>query len=347
MKRKMQAIVFRRPDEIAVESFELPPPEKNEMIVKTLYTMVSTGTEIRVLAGEYGSKDKFPFIPGYSAVGEVAEAGKAVKGYGKGSLVSCRNPLPVPGINSMWGGQAGFHRCSAEGEDRPVILPGNAKPLDYVIAEISAISLRGAEAADPARGETAVVIGQGLIGAFSAAWLNLRGCRVITADIEESRLERSYSYGAAAAVNIKEESGAEKLKALLDGGADIVVESSGTTPGMRTACGLLKAVPRESGAASSCGGKRPRLVFQANYIEEIPVNPSHLFPVEAAEIITPADRTMHDRMRAVEAIRRGGIRAEDFIRTIAGFTEAPEAYRRLRDDRANNFSLVFAWSSMP
>ena len=43
-------------------------------------------------------------------------------------------------------------------------------------AEISSISLRGVEAARPKPGQTAIVLGQGIIGAFSpAAWLRVKG----------------------------------------------------------------------------------------------------------------------------------------------------------------------------
>lgn len=194
---KTKAIVFSKPNEITLGDFELGSCAATDIVVRTLYTMVSSGTELRVLAGHYGAAEKFPLVPGYSVIGEVIAVGDKALGFRIGNLVSGRNPRPVKGVNSHWGGQASCHVYPTNGEDRCVLLPDGAKPLDYVIAEISAISLRGVEAAAPKQGETAVVFGQGMIGAFSAAWLHARGCHVIVADLEQGRLDRALAWGAA------------------------------------------------------------------------------------------------------------------------------------------------------
>jgi len=46
--------------------------------VRTHYTLVSSGTELRVLGGHYGAKEKYPVIPGYSVVGEVVAVGPSL-----------------------------------------------------------------------------------------------------------------------------------------------------------------------------------------------------------------------------------------------------------------------------
>ncbi|MFA7345538.1 MAG: zinc-binding dehydrogenase [Terrimicrobiaceae bacterium] len=350
MSQKIQAIVFKGPGEIAMGQFELGPCGPTDIVVRTLYTMVSTGTELRVLAGHYGAAENFPLIPGYAVIGEVTAVGKDVKGYRVGDLISGRNPHPVPGIKSQWGGQASQHVYVTTGENRPVVLPSGAKPLDYVIAEVSAISYRGVQAAEPKPGETAVVLGQGVIGAFSAAWLHARGCRVIVADLEPGRLERALAWGASAAVNIAEGNATERILSLCDGGADIVVESSGTSAGARLACQLVRRKPQAFTGdyrvepISFYSGQWSRLVFQANYLEEIPINPFGFFAGEGLTILTPADHGIEDRQSAVEELRRGVIRASDFVQRVVPFADALLAYPALRDDKNNNFSLVFDWT---
>jgi len=86
-------------------------------------------------------------IPGYSVVGRVSETGSEVRGWRKGDLVSGRNPLPVPDINSLWGAQASHHRYKITGYDRPVKLPPGVQPWDFVTAEVAAISWRAVTAA--------------------------------------------------------------------------------------------------------------------------------------------------------------------------------------------------------
>ena len=96
--------------------------------------------------------------------------------------------------------------------------------LPYSAAEVAAISLRGVEAADPKEGETALVIGQGMIGQFSAMFLKLRGAKVVVADIDQNRLDESLKAGVSAAVNLSEKGAEERVARLGNGGFDIVVE---------------------------------------------------------------------------------------------------------------------------
>jgi len=103
MERTLEAIVFPRPGEVKIGTFALPPCGPEEVVVKTRYSLVSTGTELRIWAGHYGAADKFPLIPGYSLVGEIVEVGEKITGFAVGDLVSGRNPLPVPGIQQYWG----------------------------------------------------------------------------------------------------------------------------------------------------------------------------------------------------------------------------------------------------
>ena len=138
-----------------------------------------------------------------------------------------------------------MHALPTSGEDRAVLLPPGAVPLDYVITEIASISQRGAEAANPSPGEVAVVVGQGLIGALSAAWLRAAGCHVIVTDFEQSRLDRALKGWAHAAVNGRESDAEARLQALLDGGVFL-------TPGDRSLDGRQKSVRAlQSGALRS------------------------------------------------------------------------------------------------
>jgi len=69
-----RAIVFPGVNQIEIRDVTVPPPGETEILVQTLYSMVSTGTELRVLAGEYGAKDAFPLFPGFSSIGRVMQA---------------------------------------------------------------------------------------------------------------------------------------------------------------------------------------------------------------------------------------------------------------------------------
>ena len=109
----LEAIVFPAPGEVALRELQLGPCRPTDIVVKTHYTMVSSGTELRIWGGHYGAAGKFPLIPGYSMVGEVISVGAEAHGFRVGDLITGRNPLPVPGIHSQWGGQASHHASAA------------------------------------------------------------------------------------------------------------------------------------------------------------------------------------------------------------------------------------------
>ena len=349
MNLKAKAIIFTGVNKVAVTECALGKMKPTDIIVRTHYTMVSSGTELRVLAGHYGADKKYPLIPGYSSVGEIVEVGSDSNGFRIGDRVSCRNPNPLPNIQTQWGGQSNIQIHTTTGEDRPVLLPAERDILDYVAVEISAISLRGVTAAAPKPGETAVVLGQGLIGSFSAAWLNACGCRVIVADLEDKRLERAKRWSAAT-INAADKDAEARIQALCNGGADIVVESSGTTKGAMMAFSLVRRKPQNYGTDYKVEPIQfyhddwPRLIMQANYLEPVTIDPFNFFPGEGVTMLSPSDRGIEDRQKAVDQFRRGTIKATDFLQNIVSFTDAPEAYAALRDDKNNNFSLAFNWT---
>jgi len=350
MTRTLRAITYTDLNQIAVKEYELGEMSPTDILVETRYTMVSTGTELRILAGHYGAAKNYPLVPGYSSVGTVIEVGAEVKGFRVGDNVSCRNPKwTVKGVNSMWGGQSSLQVQATSGEDRPILLPYDADLLDYVAVEISAISLRGVTAAAPKPGETAVILGQGLIGTLSAAWFAAAGCRVIVTDLENSRLQRAAARSYAT-VNVGDADAEAQIQTLCNGGADIVVECSGSAKGAEMAYRLVRRKPQNYSndykvePIQFYHGDWPRLVMQANYLDEVTINPFTFVAGEGVTILMPSDRGVEDRQMAAEQFRRGVIKSADFVQTISSVADAPAAYAALRDDKKSNFSLVFDWS---
>lgn len=342
------AVVFTASNEVAVGAVTCAVCGPTEVVIRTRYSTISPGTELRMLAGHYGAGGQYPFVPGYSAVGEVIEVGTEANGWRVGDWVSARNSRPFAEGKGLWGAHSAINVLSTTSTDRPVLLPAGADPLAYVLVEIGAIPLRGVEAAAPKAGETAIVIGQGLIGALSAAWLVRAGCRVAVVDFEESRLARARLNGVALTVSPADPDLTERLKVFTNGGADIVVEASGSTPGVELARSLLRRKPQNYSKEYAVepiqfyGGDWPRLVFQANYLETIPWNPDHTAPGEGVILITPRDRGTEERQRVVEHVRSGRFEAKSFIDAIIPYDRAPEAYAGLL--KRTLFSAVIDWT---
>ncbi|CAN5453840.1 hypothetical protein BH09VER1_BH09VER1_36320 [soil metagenome] len=137
---------------------------------------------------------------------------------------------------------------------------------------------------------------------------------------------------------------------LFSSGADIVVESFGTSQGPLLAYKLLRNRPQSYGADDKVEpialyrGDGPRLIIQANYFEPISINPFTFGRGEGMTMLVPMDCGIQDRQKSVEGIRLGQIKATDFVDKVAPYDQAPAAYEVLRGDKKNIFSFVFDWT---
>lgn len=347
---KATAIVFTAPGEVSLTEHRLPPCGDADIVTETLYTCVSPGTELRMLAGHYGADGQFPYLPGYNSIGRVVAVGPKAQGYRVGDLVSAINPRGNEDIKALYGAHASHQVLATDIDQRPVLLPDGATALDYAVTEIASISYRGVTAARPQSGETAIVIGQGMIGAFSAAWLVAAGCRVGVIDLEASRLERARKLGASAAITAAQPDTLDRALLFTRYGADIVVEASGSTPGVKLAYQLLRQKPKMPAGQyvrepiHYFSHDWPRLVWQANYLEEVALNPHGCLISEGVTTIASGDRGIEDRHRVIEELRRGSIRGADFIDKLVSPREAAAAYAGLQ--ARTHFSVVFDWSKL-
>ena len=265
-------------------------------------------------------------------------------------MVTGRNPLPLPGINSLWGGQASLHRCEVTGYDAVLKLPEGCDPWDYIPLEVAAISWRGTSITFPAPGETAVVVGQGLIGAFAAKWLLYHGARVIVVDLCESRLNKARKWGVAAALGGNAPDIRDRILSYCPGGADIVVEASASTRGAELAGSLLRqpasrAQNREYSvpALHSDAHFWPRVSFLASYPQSFQTGPNGLVTVEGAIVCKSGDRSLGDRLAVMERIRQGDLLVADIIEGATPVDQAPQAYAELRDHSDRKAALAFKW----
>ena len=346
---KIKAIIYKAPGQVGVDTFELEPCGEEELLCETIYSFVSPGTELRNLSTH---NKTFPCIPGYSYVGRVIEVGGKVKGWREGDLISGRNQpgaLNPLGIASMYGGHASHHRCVVKGNCMPVRLPVNADPWQYVTAEVAAISWHGVSIASPGTGDTAAVVGQGLIGAFAAKWLLNQGVRVVVTDLEESRLERARRWGAAT-VSAREPDARERILSYFEDGVDISVEASSSMAGARLASSILKK-PLESviekiyhsPGLHSNPFKWPRMVYLATYTDTVQTHPGGLAECEGVVVFRPCDRKVGDRQTVIESIRQGHLPVSDFVDEALPVEKASEVYNNLREHPEKYSAAAFRW----
>jgi len=148
--------------------------EQPEKVKKVLQMFKSQGVEA-VIDKVKDMESAKPI--GYSAAGIVIGVGKNVKAFKTGDRVACAG--------------SGFAN-HAEYIDVPRSLvmrvPENLTMDLASTVTLGGISIQGVRRADLRLGETAAVIGLGIIGQLSVQMLKASGCKVIGIDIDERRL---------------------------------------------------------------------------------------------------------------------------------------------------------------
>lgn len=338
---KAKAVVFSALDVIEVRDVELPELEENQILTRSIYTFVSPGTELRTLAGHYGAKKNYPFVPGYAVICRVEKIGSAVKNYKVGDLLCCRAGGKYMDVKAYFGGQSSYHVYQDVAGLHVILPPGSSEEelLPYAVTEVAAISYRGVRMADPRMGDDVLVIGQGMIGRFSAELFRKHGAVVTVCDVDKKRLEEAQRAGFAT-VDLSEEDADARLASHSPDGFDIVVECSGSTPGVNTAYAQLKNPARDK--SYKYIRNLPKLVMQATYIEDVPINPAYFFKAEGAIILTPIDRDFTDRNMVMDMIRNKELDVSDFIKNVFTPDEIVGAYRKLQSHQIS--SAVFKWS---
>src|SRR5207302_5766520 len=77
-------VVFTEPGKVVIEDRPKPPPNRGQLLIRTRRSLISTGTELTILSGDYPPDShwsrygKLPFVAGYSNVGEVIDVGAEV-----------------------------------------------------------------------------------------------------------------------------------------------------------------------------------------------------------------------------------------------------------------------------
>lgn len=232
---------------ISVVDTPAPTVKDNTVIIETLYSVVSAGTE-RSLASFGGSnliqkalerpdqvkkvtekmstdgilttveaafgRLKDPMPMGYTAVGKVTEVGRGVTDIKIGDIVA-----EV--------GQAYHSEVNRVGKNLVVKVPNELEDVrQAAFSALGGIALEGIHQAEVIPGETVAVIGLGLLGHICARILYAYGCDVIGYDISEKPLPETR---LKAFINSADDSAVDITKSLTRGrGVDKVIITAAT-----------------------------------------------------------------------------------------------------------------------
>ena len=118
MKAQCLLVTGKKLSELS--DFDLPEPQEGQVLVRSVYTLVSPGTELRCWEGGEPGSDQHPFIPGYAAVGVVEKCGKGCSI--KPGVRIYHGGTQMASVRCQWGGHTS-HAIISESAAR--IIPEN------------------------------------------------------------------------------------------------------------------------------------------------------------------------------------------------------------------------------
>jgi 2-desacetyl-2-hydroxyethyl bacteriochlorophyllide A dehydrogenase len=226
-------LAFPAKQSVVLEPYELTALAETEVRVKTQVSLMSTGTENIVFNRLFGPGThwdrwvKYPFHPGYAAVGTVEEVGSAVKDLSPGQLVVARK-----GHVSAFNAPA--NDC--------VAVPDGVEPQQAAWFALAKIAAMGARKAQYGFTDSVLVIGAGPIGQMSLRWALAAGVeKAAMLDPLESRLALATRAGAHAVISQSVDQAKDTVLSTFGGSLpNIVVDSTGHPAVFTAALGLVR-----------------------------------------------------------------------------------------------------------
>lgn len=361
--------------DVIIDEVVTPSIKSDVIIVKTLYSCISAGTEVANIvasaeplwrravrspekvktvlktaattgisrtAQNVKSKLQAGVPSGYSLVGRVLEVGSDIsnKEIRVGALVACM------------GAQCANHaEVVAIPENMCTVIPEGIDLKHAATVTLGTISLQGVRRANPTIGETFVVIGMGLLGQLTSQILMANGINVIAVDIDSKKLSLAEKLGVNKTVHaadldhmnsiIKSSTGGYGADACIitaSGNSDHIVSSA------FNAC-------RKKGRVILVGDVGLGLKRSDFYVKELDFLISSSYgpgrydeKYEEGGLDYPISYVRWTENRNMQAylqlVASGKINLDQLISGVYNFNEAKAAYNELRSESVNLISLL-------
>ncbi|MEV8432631.1 bi-domain-containing oxidoreductase [Streptomyces chartreusis] len=370
-----QVVQNYKSGELAVLDVPEPGCKPGGVLVRTAYSLISTGTEMMKVSEAgmsmlgkarsrpdqvakvmqsvatngvpatyrkvMGKLDSYTPL-GYSLCGVVEQVGAGIDDVKVGDLVACAG---------------NEHALHAELNWVPKNLytpvPDGLAPGHAAFGTVGSIAMQGVRQGEPQLGEVALVIGLGLIGQLVVQLLNASGVRVVGVDPDPARCELAERLGAAACGDPESAAVEAAVAELTDGhGVDQVYLAAGG--GSNQPVELAARLCRDRGRVVDIGKCRLDLPWNAYYEKELDVRFSRSYgpgrydpeyELQGRDYPIGYVRWTERRNLAcfLDLVARGRVDVEPLVSHIADFDDAVETYRSLKDGDLKAVAVLFRY----
>lgn len=332
---KTKQVVFLEPRKAKFMEVDAPSVGENDVLVKTEYTVISGGTERAVIMASQNTINQFPCSLGYCGIGRVLEIGGNVKSVGVGDRVLI------------------YHGYHTQYNVRPVadvtkVEDDNLSSLDAAFVVIASMGLGGVRKLEIEIGESAMVMGLGLLGIFALQFCRLSGAYpVIAADLNPERRRLALELGADFAFDPAAPDFVEQVKRVTGGkGVCATVEVTGVSVAMKQALECASYMGRISLLGCTRVSDCSVDYYQQVHRPGVKLIGAHNFVRPKMESY-PHHWTHQDDCKAIlDLISSGRIKVAPIISRVVNPEDAEEIYTQLCDDPKFPIGTVFDWRNV-
>lgn len=340
----MKSLLLR--DYMKLEMTDMPEPEigPDDVLVRVRACGIC-GSDVHGLDGSTGRRIP-PLVMGHEAAGEVDRCGANVHDLKPGdrvtfdSMVSCgrcgfcasgdANLCDNRQVLGVSPGEYRRHGAFAEyvSVPRRIVyrLPDNIPFEHAALIEAVSVGVHAVSITPVRLGDTAVVVGSGMIGLLTMQAVRAAGCgRVIAVDVDDAKLGFAKRVGASDVLNSRTGDAPAAVLEMTGGrGADVVFECVGATDPVRTAIACV----RKGGTVTLIGNISPNI--------EVPLQ-----SVVTREVrLQGSCGCCGEYPACIDLMSRGVINVEPLISAVAPLAEGPAWFDRLYRHEPNLMKVI-------
>ncbi|MEO8594495.1 MAG: galactitol-1-phosphate 5-dehydrogenase [Candidatus Solibacter sp.] len=340
----MNALLLKQYKQLEMVEMPVPAIGADDVLVRVRACGIC-GSDVHGLDGSTGRRIP-PLVMGHEASGEVVETGANVTDMKAGdrvtfdSTVSCgrcvfcargeQNLCDNREVLGVSPGPYRRHGAFAEFVSVPrrimYRLPDNLTYEQAAMIEAVSVAVHAVNLTPIKLGDTAIVVGCGMIGILTIQAAKHAGCsRIIVVDPDQARLERGLKAGATDTVNPKAVNAVEAIRQMTGGtGADVALECVGATEPILTAIEGVK----KGGAVTLVGNVTPKI--------EVPLQ-----SVVSRQIRLQGSCASNGEIPAcIEMMARGAIEVDSLISAVAPLEEGASWFERLYNHEPNLMKVI-------
>jgi L-iditol 2-dehydrogenase len=345
----MKALLLTAYENFEITSLPEPAPDGNEILIQVEACGIC-GSDVHGYDGSSGRRIP-PVVMGHEAAGVVAAVGSGVTAFQVGdrvtfdSTVFCgectfclRGEVNLCDHRQVIGVSCGEYRRMGAFAEKIVVperivyhLPASLSFVEAAMLEAVSVALHAVRLTHPKHGETALVLGAGMIGLLTAQAALAPGfSRVLIADPDSSRLQLAQAVGLKETLHLVGASLVGEVMDLTSGvGVDVVFEAVGKNETLNSAIDCV----RKGGRVTLIGNITPEVTLP-------------LQKVVTREIrLQGSAASAGEYPQAIEMVSNGKIQVKPLITAIAPLVEGPSWFSRLHSREAGLMKVVLAPSA--